>query len=124
MEGQCPSCTMNQQLYTIQFTTIPKEQYQQGYLLIRVQLFIQFFEQIFCYTSMSLFSSHFFVTDNLLDKLSKKKLRVETMEKLFTKIRNKFEKTTKEKQKIEQLRTIKQKKRTYNKYIQKFKKVV
>jgi len=41
------------------------------------------------------------VTDNLLDELSKKKLRVETIEKLFTKIRNKFEKTTKKKQKIE-----------------------
>ena len=32
---------------------------------MRVQLFMQFFEQVFCYTSMLLFSSHFFVIDPL-----------------------------------------------------------
>ena len=29
---------------------------------MRVQLFMQFFEQVFCYTSILLFSNHFFVT--------------------------------------------------------------
>jgi len=39
--------------------------------------------------------------DNLLDKLSKRESGIETVEKLFTKIRNKFRETAKEKQKIE-----------------------
>ena len=62
--------------------------------------------------------------DNLLDKLSKRELGIETVEELFTKIRNKFRETAKEKQKIEQLRTIEQGEKTYDKYIQEFKKVV
>ena len=62
----CHSCTMDQQSHTVQFTTIPKGQHQQDYLLIRVQLFMQFFEQVFCYTSMSLFSSNFFCDNNIL----------------------------------------------------------
>ena len=62
--------------------------------------------------------------DNLLDKLSKRESGIETVEKLFTKIRNKFRETAKEKQKIEQLRTIEQGEKTYDKYIQEFKKVV
>ena len=62
--------------------------------------------------------------DNLLDKLSKRELKVETIEELFGKIRNEFGKIVEEKQKIEQLRTIVQGRRTYNEYIQKFKKVV
>jgi len=62
--------------------------------------------------------------DNLLDKLSKRELGIETVEELFTKIRNKFKETTKEKQKIEQLRTIEQGEKTCDKYIQEFKKVV
>ena len=69
----CHSCTMDQQSHTIWFTTTPKGQHQQGYLLMRVQLFMQFFEQVFCYTSMSLFSNHFFVTVRLevLDQVFK-----------------------------------------------------
>jgi len=62
--------------------------------------------------------------NNLLDKLSKRELGIETVEELFTKIRNKFRETAKEKQKIEQLRTIEQGEKTYDKYIQEFKKVV
>jgi len=62
--------------------------------------------------------------DNLLDKLSKRESGIETVEKLFTKIRNKFREIAKEKQKIEQLRTIEQGEKTYDKYIQEFKKVV
>ena len=62
--------------------------------------------------------------DNLLDKLSKRESGIETVEELFTKIRNKFRETAKEKQKIEQLRTIEQGEKTYDKYIQEFKKVV
>jgi len=42
---------------------------------------------------------------------------------LFTKIRNDFGETSEEERKIEQLRTIKQEGRTYNEYIQEFKKV-
>jgi len=62
--------------------------------------------------------------DNLLDKLSKRESGIETVEKLFTKIRNKFREIAKEKQKIEQLRTIEQGEKTCDKYIQEFKKVV
>jgi len=50
-------------------------------------------------------------------------LEVETVEELFSKIRNKFGKTIEEKRKIEQLRTIKQEGRTCNEYIQEFKKI-
>ena len=45
--------------------------------------------------------------DNLLNKLSKRELGVETVEKLFTKMRNEFGETAEE-QKIEQLRTVEQ----------------
>ena len=62
--------------------------------------------------------------NNLLDKLSKRESGIKTVEELFTKIRNKFRETAKEKQKIEQLRTIEQGEKTYDKYIQEFKKVV
>jgi len=50
-------------------------------------------------------------------------LEVETVEELFSKIRNKFGKTIEEERKIEQLRTIKQGGRTCNEYIQEFKKI-
>ena len=49
---------------------------------------------------------------------------MKTVEELFKKIKNKFGKTTKEKRKVEQLRTIKQGERTCNEYIQEFKKTV
>ena len=39
--------------------------------------------------------------DNLLDKLAKRESEVETMERLFTKIKNKFGETTEEERKIE-----------------------
>ena len=42
---------------------------------------------------------------------------------LFGKIRNKFREIAEEKRKIEQLRTIEQGRRTYDKYIQEFKKI-
>jgi len=42
---------------------------------------------------------------------------------LFAKIRNNFGEISEEERKIEQLRTIKQGGRTYNKYMQEFKKV-
>jgi len=61
--------------------------------------------------------------DNLLDELAKGKLEVESVEQLFTKIRNDFGETSEEKRKIEQLRTIEQGGRTCNKYVQEFKKV-
>jgi len=61
--------------------------------------------------------------DNLLDELAKGESEMDTVEKLFTKIRNDFGKTSEEKRKIEQLRTIKQGRRMCNKYVQEFKKV-
>jgi len=61
--------------------------------------------------------------DNLLDKLAKGKLEVESVEQLFTKIRNDFGKTLKKERKIKQLRTIEQGERTCNEYMQEFKKV-
>jgi len=48
---------------------------------------------------------------------------VESVEQLFTKIRNDFGETLEEKRKIEQLRTIEQGGRTCNEYVQEFKKV-
>jgi len=59
-----------------------------------------------------------------LDELLEGELELKTVEELFKKIKNKFGKTTKEKRKVEQLRTIKQGERTYNEYIQEFKKTV
>ena len=61
--------------------------------------------------------------DNLLNKLSKGKSEVKTAEELFSKTRNKFEETAEEKRKVEQLRTIEQRGRTYNEYVQEFKKI-
>jgi len=58
-----------------------------------------------------------------LDELAKGESKVESVEQLFTKIRNNFGETLKEERKIEQLRTIEQGGRTYDKYMQKFKKV-
>ena len=55
--------------------------------------------------------------DNLLDELSKGESEVEIVKKLFKKIRNEFGEIVEEKQKVEQLRTIKQEKKTYNEYI-------
>ena len=48
---------------------------------------------------------------------------MDTVEKLFTKIRNDFGETLEEERKIEQLRTIEQGGRTCDKYVQEFKKV-
>ena len=61
--------------------------------------------------------------DNLLDKLAKGKSEVESVEQLFTKIKNDFGEISEEKRKIEQLRIIEQEGRTYDKYVQEFKKV-
>jgi len=59
----------------------------------------------------------------LLDKLAKGESEVESVEQLFTKIRNNFGEILEEKRKIEQLRTIEQGRGTYNEYVQEFKKV-
>ena len=45
--------------------------------------------------------------DNLLDELAKGESEVDTVEKLFTKIRNDFGEISEEERKIEQLKTIK-----------------
>ena len=60
--------------------------------------------------------------DNLLDKLVKGESEVDTVEKLFTKIRNDFGETSEEERKIEQLRTIEQGGRMCDEYVQEFKK--
>jgi len=59
----------------------------------------------------------------LLDELAKGKSEVESVEQLFTKIRNDFGETLEKKRKIKQLRAIEQERRTCDKYIQEFKKV-
>ena len=59
----------------------------------------------------------------MLDKLAKKELEVKSVEQLFTKIRNNFGETSEEERKIEQLRTIEQRGKTYDEYVQEFKKV-
>ena len=61
--------------------------------------------------------------NNLLDKLAKRELEVDTVEKLFTKIKNDFGETSEEERKIEQLQTIEQGGRTCNEYVQEFKKI-
>ena len=61
--------------------------------------------------------------DNLLDKLAKGESEVDMVEKLFTKIRNDFGETSEEERKVEQLRTMEQGERTYDEYVQEFKKV-
>jgi len=59
-----------------------------------------------------------------LDKLAKRESEVDTVEKLFTKMKNDFGEISEEKRKIEQLQKIEQGGRTCNKYVQEFKKVV
>ena len=59
----------------------------------------------------------------MLDKLAKEELEVELAKQLFTKIRDDFGETLEEERKIEQLRMIKQGGRTYDKYMQEFKKI-
>jgi len=61
--------------------------------------------------------------DNLLDELAKGESEIDTVEKLFTKIRDDFGETSEEERKIEQLRTIEQGGRMCDEYIQEFKKV-
>jgi len=61
--------------------------------------------------------------DNLMDELSKGDSEVETVEQLFSKIRNDFGETSEEERKIEQLRTIEQGGRMCDEYVQEFKKV-
>jgi len=58
-----------------------------------------------------------------LDELAKGESEVELAEQLFAKIRNDFGETSEEERKIEQLKTIEQKGRTCNEYVQKFKKI-
>jgi len=53
----------------------------------------------------------------LLDELAKRESEVDTVEKLFTKIRNDFGETLEEERKIEQLRTIEQRGRTCDEYV-------
>jgi len=58
-----------------------------------------------------------------LDELLKRESEVEIVEGLFKKMKNEFGKTAKKEKKIKQLRTIEQRERIYNEYIQEFKKI-
>ena len=58
-----------------------------------------------------------------MNELLKGELEVEIAEELFSKMRNEFWETAEEERKVEQLRTIEQGERTYNEYIQEFKKI-
>jgi len=55
--------------------------------------------------------------DNLLDELAKEESEVESVEQLFTKIRNDSGETSEEERKIEQPRTIEQGGRTCDEYV-------
>jgi len=55
--------------------------------------------------------------NNLLDELAKGESEIETTERLFAKIRNKFGETSEEERKVEQLQMIEQGGRTCNKYM-------
>jgi len=59
----------------------------------------------------------------LLDELAKEESKIETIEGLFTKIRNELGEITEEERKVEQLRTIEQEGRSCDKYVQELKKV-
>ena len=59
----------------------------------------------------------------MIDELAKGESKVESVEQLFTKIKNNFGETLEEERKIEQLWTIEQGSRTYDEYVQEFKKV-
>ena len=59
----------------------------------------------------------------MLNKLLKRESEIEMVEELFGKMRNKFGEIAEKERKIEQLRTIKQERRTCDKYVQEFKKV-
>jgi len=61
--------------------------------------------------------------NNLMYELAKEESKVETVEQLFSKIRNDFGKMSEEERKIEQLWTIEQGGRTCDEYVQEFKKV-
>ena len=58
-----------------------------------------------------------------MDELSKGESEIEIAEELFSKMRNEFGKIVEKERKVEQLRTIKQKGRMYNEYVQEFKKI-
>jgi len=59
--------------------------------------------------------------DNLLDKLLKRESEVEMMEELFSKMKNEFGEIVEEERKVEQLKTIEQRRRMCDKYVQEFK---
>ena len=59
----------------------------------------------------------------MLNELAKGESEVESVEQLFTKIRNNFGEILEEKRKIEQLRMIEQGGRICNEYMQEYKKV-
>ena len=58
-----------------------------------------------------------------MDELLKGESEVETVEELFSKIKNEFEETVEEERKVEQLGTIEQERRMCNEYVQEFKKI-
>ena len=59
----------------------------------------------------------------MLDKLAKEESEVEMVEELFKRIQNKFRETMEKERKVEQLRIIEQGKRSWDEYVQEFKKI-
>ena len=60
--------------------------------------------------------------DNILDEITKGTLTVQTVEELFTKIRQEFGEFDKESRKVDELRVLEQEGRTVDEYVQEFKK--
>jgi len=58
-----------------------------------------------------------------LEELLKEESETKTAKELFSKMKNEFGEIAEKEQKIEQLRTIEQERRIYNKYVQEFKKM-
>jgi len=61
--------------------------------------------------------------NNLLDELSKGESEVETVEELFSKMKNEFGEIAEKERKVEQLRTIEKGGKMCNEYVQEFKKI-
>ena len=58
--------------------------------------------------------------DNILDEITKETLLVNTVEKLFTKIRQEFGEFDEESRKVDELRVLEQGGKTVDEYVQEF----
>lgn len=60
--------------------------------------------------------------DNVIEEIMKGTLRQDIVEELFTRIRKEFGEFNKKSRKVNELRLLKQRSKTYNEYIQIFRK--